>query len=76
MKGAKAPAIERVSLAGNSDAFTVAGWDSETGKVTLAMTRTGRAVKGKSYTLKLQVWLADQADNMKPVTVRYTIKVK
>ena len=76
LKGAKAPAIERVSLAGNSDAFTVAGWDSETGKVTLAMTRTGRAVKGKSYTLKLQVWLADQADNMKPVTVRYTIKVK
>ena len=76
LKGAKEPAIERVSLAGNSDVFSIAGWDSETGKVTLAMTRSGHAVKGKSYTLKLQVWLADQADNIKPVTVRYTVKVK
>ena len=74
LKGADAPEIERVVLTGNTDAFTYV-YNNE-GKGTLTMKDTGRAVKGKTYTLQFKVSFAEQADNVKPVTVRYTVKVK
>lgn len=74
LKGADAPEIEKVTLVGNTDAFTYE-YNKE-GKGTLAMNRTGRAVKGKTYSLQFRVSFAEQADNGKPVTVRYTVKVK
>ena len=40
------------------------------------MKRTGRAVKGKRYSLQFQVTFAEQADNVKPVTVKYPLTVK
>lgn len=74
LKGADTPEIERVVLAGNTDVFTYV-YNKE-GKGKLTMTDTGRAVKGKTYSLKLQVYFTEQADNGKPVTVRYKVKVK
>lgn len=74
LKGADTPEIERVVLAGNTDVFTYV-YNKE-GKGKLTMTDTGRAVKGKTYSLQLQVYFTEQADNGKPVTVRYKVKVK
>ncbi len=74
LKGAPAPEIERVVLSGNTDAFTYVY--NKDGEGTLTMRDTGRAVKGKTYSLKLQVYFTEQADNGKPVTVRYKVKVK
>ncbi len=74
LKGAPAPEIERVVLSGNTDAFAYV-YNKE-GKGTLTMRDTGRAVKGKTYSLQLKVYFAEQADNVKPVTVRYKVKVK
>lgn len=74
LKGADAPEIENVALVGNTDAFAYS-YHGE-GKGTLTMTRGGRAVKGKSYSLQFKVTFAEQADNVKPVTVRYIVKVK
>lgn len=74
LKGADTPEIESVTLVGNTDAFTYE-YNKE-GKGTLSMNHTGRAVKGKTYTLQLQVRLSEQADNVKPVTVKYKVKVK
>lgn len=74
LKGAEDPEIENVTLVGNTDAFTYEY--NKKGNGTLTMNRTGRAVKGKTYSLQLQVRLSEQADNVKPVTVRYTVKVK
>lgn len=74
LKGAEAPEIEKVTLVGNTDAFTYVY--NKDGKGTLTMRRTGRAVKGKRYSLQFQVTFAEQADNVKPVTVRYTVNVK
>ncbi|MCM1268833.1 MAG: Ig-like domain-containing protein, partial [Bacteroidales bacterium] len=74
LKGADAPKIEKVVLAGNTDAFAYV-YNKE-GKGTLTMKGTGRAVKGKTYSLPLQVFFAERADNGKPVTVRVTVKVK
>ncbi|MDE7428824.1 MAG: Ig-like domain-containing protein [Lachnospiraceae bacterium] len=80
LKGAPAPEIRSVTLVGNTDVFVLSGYtyDKVTGKGTLLlrMKDAGNAVKGKSYTLQLQVRMSEQADNMKPVTVRYTVKVK
>lgn len=74
LKGAPAPEIERVVLTGNTDAFTYVY--NKDGEGTLTMRDTGRAVKGKSYSLQFKVFFAEQADNAKPVTVKYTVKVK
>ena len=74
LKGADAPEIERVALTGNTDAFTYVY--NKDGKGTLTMKDTGRAVKGKNYSLQFKVSFAEQADNVKPVTVRVTVKVK
>lgn len=74
LKGADAPEIENVTLVGNTDAFTYE-YNKE-GKGTLTMIRTGRAVKGKTYSLQFQVRLSEQADNVKPITVGYKVKVK
>ncbi len=74
LKGADAPEIEKVVLAGNTDAFSYVY--NKDGKGTLTMKDTGRAVKGKSYSLQFKVSFAEQADNMKPVTVRCKVKVK
>ena len=80
LKGAPAPEIENVTLVGNTDAFALSGYtyDKKTGKgiLQLHMKDGGRAVKGKTYTLQLQVRLSEQADNVKPVTVKYKVKVK
>ncbi|MBD5518096.1 MAG: hypothetical protein HDR07_06270 [Lachnospiraceae bacterium] len=80
LKGAPAPEIENVTLVGNTDAFALSGYtyDKKTGKGILQfqMKDGGLAVKGKTYTLQLQVRLKDQADNVKPVTVKYKVKVK
>lgn len=74
LKDANAPEIESVVLTGNTDAFAYV-YNKE-GKGTLTMKDTGRAVKGKNYSLQFRVSFAEQADNVKPVTVRYTVKVK
>lgn len=74
LKGAAAPKIENVTLVGNTDAFQYE-YNNE-GKGTLTMKRTGRAVKGKRYSLQFQVTFAEQADNVKPVTVKYPVTVK
>lgn len=74
MKGADAPAIENVTLVGNTDAFAYVYNKEGTG--TLTMKDTGRAVKGKSYSLQFKVSFAEQADNVKPVVVRCKVKVK
>lgn len=74
LKGAPAPEIERVVLTGNTDAFTYVY--NKDGEGTLTMRDTGRAAKGKNYSLQFKVYFAEQADNVKPVTVRYTVKVK
>ncbi|MDE6404544.1 MAG: Ig-like domain-containing protein [Lachnospiraceae bacterium] len=74
LKGADAPEIEKVVLTGNTDAFSYVY--NKDGKGTLTMKDTGRAVKGKSYSLQFKVSFAEQADNMKPVTVRCKVKVK
>lgn len=74
LKGADAPEVEGVVLTGNTDAFTYV-YNKE-GKGTLTMKDTGRAVKGKNYSLQFKVSFAEQADNKKPVTVRVTVKVK
>lgn len=74
LKGASAPEIERVILSGNTDAFTYVY--NKDGKGTLTMRDTGRAVKGRTYSLKFQVFFAEQADNVKPVTVKCKVKVK
>lgn len=74
LKGADAPEIEKVVLVGDTNAFAYV-YDKE-GKGTLIMKDEGGAVKGKSYSLKFQIYFAEQADNGKPVTVRYRVKVK
>lgn len=74
LKGADAPKIENVTLVGNTDAFAYVY--NKDGKGTLTMKRTGRAVKGKRYSLQFQVTFAEQADNVKPVTVKYPVTVK
>lgn len=74
LKGADAPEIENVVLSGNTDAFEYVY--NKDGKGTLTMKRTGRAVKGKRYSLQFQVTFAEQADNVKPVTVKYPVTVK
>ena len=74
LKGAPAPEIERVVLSGNTDAFTYVY--NKDGKGTLTMKDTGRAVKGRTYSLQFKVFFAKQADNVKPVTVRCKVKVK
>ncbi len=74
MKGADAPAIENVTLVGNTDAFAYVYNKEGTG--TLTMKDTGRAVKGKSYSLQFKVSFAEQADNVKPAVVRCKVKVK
>ncbi len=79
LKGVSAPEIESVTLAGNTDVFLSGNYsyDGKTGKGSLGLTmQPGKAVKGKTYSLKLQVRLKEQADNVKPVTVRYRVKVK
>lgn len=74
LKGAAAPKIENVTLVTNTDAFTYV-YNNE-GKGTLTMKRTGHAVKGKRYSLQFRVTFAEQADNVKPVTVKYPVIVK
>lgn len=74
LKGAATPEIEKVTLVGNTDAFEYV-YNKE-GKGTLTMKRSGRAVKGRRYSLQFQVAFAEQADNVRPVTVKYTITVK
>lgn len=74
LKGADAPEIENVVLSGNTDAFDYVY--NKDGKGTLTMKDTGRAVKGKNYSLQFRVYFREQADNVKPVTVRCTVKVK
>ena len=74
LKGADTPEIENVTLVGNTDAFEYV-YNKE-GQGTLTMRRTGRAVKGKNYSLQFKITFAEQADNVKPVTVRYPVKVK
>ena len=74
LKGADAPEMERVILAGNTDVVSYVY--NKDGKGTLTMKDTGRAVKGKTYTLQFKVSFAEQADNVKPVTVKYKVKVK
>lgn len=74
LRDADAPEIERVALTGNTDAFAYV-YNKE-GKGTLTMKDTGRAVMGKNYSLQFKVSFAEQADNVKPVTVRVTVKVK
>ncbi|MDE5717240.1 MAG: hypothetical protein K2I53_06430, partial [Lachnospiraceae bacterium] len=73
-KGVDAPEMERVVLTGNTDVVSYVY--NKDGKGTLIMKDTGRAVKGKTYTLQFQVSFAEQADNVKPVTVRCKVKVK
>lgn len=74
LKGADAPEVEQVALTGNTDAFSYEY--IKDGKGTLTMKNTGRAVKGKSYSLQFKVFFAEQGDNVKPVTVKVTAKVK
>ena len=74
LQGADAPGIEKVILVGNTDAFAYVY--NKDGKGTLTMKDTGRAVKGKSYSLQFQIFFAERADNVKPVTVRYSVKIK
>ena len=74
LKGADVPEIENVVLSGNTDAFDYVY--NKDGKGTLTMKDTGRAVKGKNYSLQFRVYFREQADNVKPVTVRCTVKVK
>lgn len=74
LKGAASPEIENVTLVGNTDAFEYVY--NKDGKGTLTMKRTGCAVKGKRYSLQLQVTFAKQADNTKSVTVKYPVTVK
>ena len=74
LKGADTPEIENVTLVGNTDAFEYV-YNKE-GQGTLTMRRTGRAVKGKNNSLQFKITFAEQADNVKPVTVRYPVKVK
>lgn len=74
LNGANAPEIEKVVLVGDTDAFAYVY--HEGGMGTLTMKDEGQAVKGKRYSLKFQIFFAGQADNVKPVTVRYKVKVK
>ena len=74
LKVADSPEIENVTLVLNTDAFTYEYNKEGNGK--LSMNRTGCAVKGKSYSLQFRIFLAEQADDAKPVTVRYPVKVK
>ena len=82
LKGASDLAIENVTLASNTDIFEIEkdsfSYDEKTkkGTLTLKTKAAGKAVKGKTYTLQLQVRLREQADNVKPVTVKYKVKVK
>lgn len=70
LKGADAPEIAGIALQNNTDVFA---YDSDTS--TLTLLRTGNAVKGKTYNLRFQIMLRDQADNEKPIIVNYSARV-
>lgn len=69
LKGAADPVIETVELISSTDAFQY-----EQDRISLL--KTGTAVKGKNYSLKFRITLKDQADNEKPVTVKYSARVR
>lgn len=70
LKGANAPVIINVELQNHTDVF-----EYVSDKATLTLCRTGTAVKGKTYTLQFKITLKDQADNEKPLIVKYRVKV-
>ena len=77
LKGAEAPAVERVELVNDFDgAFDIdnISYDEQNGTFTLSSTE--KALKGKSYNLQLKVTFKDQADNEKPTVVKYSVKIK
>ena len=77
LKGAEAPAVERVELVNDFDgAFdnNRINYDEQNGTFTLFTTE--KAMKGKSYNLQLKVSFKDQADNEKPTVVKYSVKIK
>ncbi len=69
-KDGSAVTIDRVELINFNNAFA---YDKETN--TLALTGRGEVVKGKTYSLKFNVYCDGYADNEKPVTVTYKVKV-
>ena len=62
--------INRIELTNFNNAFA---YDMETG--ILSLTGRGDVVKGKSYSLKFNVYCDGYADNEKPITVTYKVKV-
>lgn len=78
LSGAKtSPAIDGMELLNNTETFTgeyKEVRDGETEK--LVITSKKGAVKGKTYKLKFRVDFEGQADNERPMTVTYTVKVK
>ena len=62
--------IEKVELLNDTGEFS---YDLETG--TLTHTPAGKTASNRSYKLKFQIILKDAADNEKPISVTYTVKL-
>lgn len=73
LKGAGDLTVVNVELINNRKEFTC-GYDRE--KCVISLRNTETAVKGRTYSLQLKVTFAGQADNEKPVIVKYSVKVK
>jgi hypothetical protein len=74
-KNGTSVAIESVKLTNFNDVFSYEkGEDDEDGK--LILKDRGKVVKGKTYTLKLEVRFKDDADNEKVTVVSYKVKVQ
>lgn len=68
--------IDKVELISANDAFTTAGeWDVDCYSVNIYYQPNVKVQKGKTYTLKFNVYLKDAAVDSKPVTVSYTVKI-
>ena len=67
-KDGTAVGIEKIELSNLTDAFTYAD-----GK--LVLTDRGAVAKGKTYTLKFNVYFEGHADSEKPTAVTYKVKV-
>ncbi len=63
--------VKSVKLLNNTDAFicTEESWY-------FTLESTDNAIKGKTYTLQLEIHFKDEADNEKPMVVKYKVKVK
>lgn len=71
LKGAENPNIIDVELMNNTEAFTCDYADG-----VIALRSTPNTIKGKTYSLQFRVTFEGQADNEKPMIVKYTVKVK